>query len=75
MKNYSNETLLKRLSKLDEKYYNQSINSKTVDFGYGMRAYHRLKTMNLPEWKTKDKANEIMLELRNRNVQFNTIYL
>lgn len=74
-KTLKNDTLLKRLEKLDEKYYNQITKPTGIDWGYGMRAYHRLKTMNPPEWKTKEKANEIKEILKFRGIEFRTIWV
>lgn len=73
--NLKNETLLKRLEKYDEKYYDQVTNHRDVGFGYGMRAYHRLKTMNPPHWKTKEKAEAIKEILRFRGVHFTTTWV
>jgi hypothetical protein len=56
---YKTETLLKRLERYDEKYKEQVSKPSNINWGYGMRAYHAIKVMNPPEWKTKDKAEAI----------------
>ena len=72
---YKTETLLKRLERYDEKYKEQIDNHNGVDFGYGMRAYHRFKVWNPPYEKTKEKALIIKEELENRGVQYSTVYV
>jgi hypothetical protein len=74
-KNYKTETLLKRLEKYDEKYYETVSKPSNIGFGYGMRAYHALKVQNPPEWKIRDKAKEIAEELIQRGVNFRTRHL
>lgn len=75
LERYKNDTLLKRLEKYDQKYYEAISKPSNIGFGYGMRAYHGLKTMNPPEWKIRDKAQAIADELINRGVSFRTIHL
>lgn len=75
IENNKTEVLLKRLCDYDTKYREQMIGYNTVPFGYGMRAYHRLKTMNPPHWKTREKASEIKQELEKRNVKFKTYWV
>jgi len=74
-RNYKTETLLKRLEKYDQKYYEAISKPSNIGFGYGMRAYHALKVQNPPEWKIQDKAKIIAEELRKRKVKFNTHFL
>lgn len=74
-KNYKTETLLKRLEKYDEKYYEAVSKPSNIGFGYGMRAYHALKVQNPPEWKIRDKAKLIADELIRRKVKFRTYHL
>ena len=74
-KKYKTETLLKRLEKYDEIYYEAICKPSNIGFGYGMRAYHALKVQNPPEWKIRDKAVLIADELTKRGVTFRTSYL
>ncbi len=69
------ESLLKRLEKYDEKYRDAINKPSNIGFGYGMRAYHGLKTMNRPEWKIKDKANEVKRILNERGVNYRTYWV
>ena len=69
------EALLNRLNKYDEKYRDAINKSNGIGFGYGMRAYHRLKTMNPPEWKIKEKAEEIKNILDERGVKYHTYWV
>jgi hypothetical protein len=75
MEKYKNETLLKKLNVLDNKYHDAIMKPSNIGFGYGMRAYHAIKTMNPPEWKYKDRANVIKSILEERNVLFHTYYV
>ncbi|SEC65770.1 hypothetical protein SAMN04489761_3419 [Tenacibaculum sp. MAR_2009_124] len=74
-KKYKTETLLKRLEKYDNLYYDQITSYNDVGFGYSMRAYHRLKNWNPPYQKTKEKAKKIKDELDNRKVLYNTSFV
>jgi hypothetical protein len=75
MEQFKTETLLKKLDALDFKYRDAITKPSNIDFGYGMRAYHALKTMNPPEWKYKDRAQKIKAILTERNVKFHTYYV
>jgi hypothetical protein len=75
MEKFKTETLLKKLSILDTKYYDAIMKPSNIGFGYGMRAYHAIKTMNPPEWKYKDRANVIKEILNERGVSFCTHYV
>ncbi|SED11765.1 hypothetical protein SAMN04489761_4326 [Tenacibaculum sp. MAR_2009_124] len=72
---YKTETLLKRLERYDEKYKEQITSHNDINFGYGMRSYHRLKVWNPPYEKTKEKAEKVKAELTNRGVQFYTRFV
>lgn len=72
---YKIDTLLKRLERYDKKYYEAITKPSNINHGYAMRAYHAIKVQNPPEWKIKDKAEEVAEELKRRNVIFNTTYL
>lgn len=75
MEKFKSETLLKKLKVLDNKYYDAIMKPSNIDFGYAMRAYHAIKTMNPPEWKYKDRADIIKEILTNRNVEFRTSFV
>lgn len=73
---FKTPVLLSRIAKYDEKYYNAIMKPRQeMQWGYNMRAYHRTKMSNPPEWKIKDKATLITEELIKRNVSFSTVYL
>jgi hypothetical protein len=67
------ESLLKTIEKLDEKYNIAISRSTGIDFGYGMRAYHRIKMQSFPEDKIKKDFENILSELKLRNFSLNTI--
>ncbi len=70
------ETLLKRLSIYDNKYYEAIMKPrKEQTWGYAMRAYHASKVANPPEWKIRDKAIALVEELKRRGVPYSTIFL
>lgn len=75
MEKFKTSTLLKKLEVLDQKYYDAIMKPSNIGFGYSMRAYHAIKTMNPPEWKYKDRANKIKEILKNRNIDFYTRYV
>lgn len=76
LKRYKDQTLLNRLEKYDAKYYDLIMTPRESEsFGYSMRAYHRNKVSNPPEFKIAKKAELIAEELRERNVFFRTSYL
>lgn len=75
MNKFKIPTLLNKLKVLDDKYYNTIMKPSNIGFGYSMRAYHAIKTMNPPEWKYKDRANKIKEILKERNVSFYTRYV
>lgn len=69
------ETLLKNIKKLDEKYNQLVSKDDGIGFGYGMRAYHRLKTMSFPEDKVRNTFENIIKELIKRNFDINQIHV
>jgi len=73
---YKDDTLLRRLQNYDEKYYDAIMTPRQNEsWGYSMRAYHANKVSNPPEWKIRDKANEVAEELTNRGVSFSARHL
>lgn len=73
---YKNETLLKRLERYDIQYYEAIMKPrKEQQWGYAMKAYHAAKVANPPEWRIKDKARQIVEELKRRGVKYYTSYL
>ena len=69
------ESLLNTIEKLDEKYNKLVLRSTGIDFGYGMRAYHRLKMQAFPEDKVKKDFENILLELKIRGHNLNSIHV
>lgn len=69
-KKMKTDVLIKKLVSLDDKYYNATINhsSKTLGFGYGMRAYSRVKHMSFKKCDNiRDTGKMIAKELQKRN--------
>lgn len=66
-------SLLITIEKLDEKYNRLVSRSTGIDFGYGMRAYHRLKTQAFPEDKVRKDFENILSELKIRGHNLNSI--
>lgn len=73
IKKRKTESLLKYIARLDERYYEAVNRDNGIGFGYGMRAYTRLKHMAFPEDKIRTNFKNVISELKYRNYNLNQI--
>lgn len=76
IKKMSTEKLIEKLEQNDNKYRDAVTTKRSCEtWGYGMRAYHGLKTMSFKKQDTaRDNCNMIKRELKERGVNAITIW-